>query len=230
MISPACAKHSAKLGGEGKGISHEETRTIGDGDIEFSKTPWKTDFASGEINAEFSCAVNPNKNPACDVEAPNGLKITHNLVLEMVVTEEWHPKNRPTQVTSTGAARILRTQFHLLLTNTPGLGIAWDEETPPVYEDVPPSPPQYAQMTNLSADELSTLNGEMEEFHLDPNTGRSSIAAGPSTSSLPPYSAENYYPQRPRGGFTVDDLLSGPSEREPTPEEEQQDDVEVVHS
>lgn len=44
----------------------------------------------------------------------------------------------------TGAARVLRMQFKLIVTERSGLGIAWDDEVPPTYEDVSAlSPPTY---------------------------------------------------------------------------------------
>ncbi|KAI5957969.1 LDB19 [Candida theae] len=44
----------------------------------------------------------------------------------------------------TGAARVLRMQFKLPFTERSGLGIAWDDEVPPTYEDVRTlSPPNY---------------------------------------------------------------------------------------
>ncbi|KAI5950412.1 LDB19 [Candida margitis] len=51
----------------------------------------------------------------------------------------------------TGAARVLRMQFKLPITERSGLGIAWDDEVPPTYEDVRTlSPPNYQdQSINL---------------------------------------------------------------------------------
>lgn len=46
-------------------------------------------------------------------------------------------------VTPTGAARVLRMQFRLTVSDRSGLGISWDEETPPVYENIPAAPPTY---------------------------------------------------------------------------------------
>ncbi|EMG49671.1 LDB19 Protein LDB19 [Candida maltosa Xu316] len=44
----------------------------------------------------------------------------------------------------TGAARVLRMQFKLPITERSGLGIAWDDEVPPTYQDVSSlSPPTY---------------------------------------------------------------------------------------
>lgn len=44
----------------------------------------------------------------------------------------------------TGAARVLRMQFRLNITERSGLGISWDEEVPPIYQDVKQvAPPTY---------------------------------------------------------------------------------------
>jgi arrestin-related trafficking adapter 1 len=248
MISPACAKHAAKLGGTGKGILHEDIRTIGEADINYHKTPWKSDFDAGEVDAEFNCAINPVKHPVCDVEAPNGLSITHTLVVEMVVAEDWSPKNKPSQVTPTGSARILRTQFHLLLTERPGLGISWDEETPPVYEDVPASPPHYQGMTDF---DLAEIGGQMEEIHFDPNTNQIASTASSSSSSSAAAAAAGARPSTAgsgtsggarnsadipaysRGRFIldVDDLLSGPPEtRRESTTEAAHEDIQIVQA
>ncbi|CDF90581.1 related to Protein LDB19 [Zygosaccharomyces bailii ISA1307] len=51
----------------------------------------------------------------------------------------------------TGAARVLRMQFRINLTERSGLGISWDEEVPPIYQDVKMlSPPSYASSISKS--------------------------------------------------------------------------------
>ncbi|EOD48520.1 Arrestin (or s-antigen) n-terminal domain protein [Neofusicoccum parvum] len=156
FVSPACPKHIAKVGGEGKGIIHEDTRVIGSDDV---KHGWKTDIQNDSIEVEFNAMVNPLLKPTCDVQAENGLEVKHNLVVEMVVAEEWAPDNKPTQVTPTGAARVLRTQFNLVLTERAGLGISWDEEQPPMYEDIPDSPPTYSEeLAPRMSDEIERLS------------------------------------------------------------------------
>jgi len=229
MVSPACAKHAPKIGGEGKGLLHEDVRTIGEGEVNQHKNPWKNDFDAGDVEAIFQCAVNPTRKPVCHTEAPNGLSVSHNLVVEMVVAEEWTPRNRPSQVTPTGAARILRSQFHLMLTERPGLGISWDEETPPVYEDVPESPPHYASMTDF---DLNAVGGQIEELHLDPNTNQFTTTTASSSNAHPPsYTSGSEQPSA-RGRFVlnVDDLLEGPPERPPSVHEEEEDDVQIVNT
>ncbi|KAF2743577.1 hypothetical protein M011DRAFT_410244 [Sporormia fimetaria CBS 119925] len=140
FIAPACTKHASKVGGEGKGVLHEDVHVIANEEV---KHGWKTDFEQGNIDVEFRAAVDPTRKPVCDMEAPTGMSVKHNLIIEMVVAEEWAPLKKLHQATPTGAARVLRTQFHIVLTERCGMGISWDEEQPPLYEDVPCSPPTY---------------------------------------------------------------------------------------
>jgi len=157
FVAPACSKHAQKVGGEGKGVLHEDMHVIASEEV---KHGWKTDFDQGNIDAEFRAACNPSLNPICDMESPNGMQVKHNLIVEMVVAEEWAPLKKLNQATPTGAARVLRTQFHLILTERAGLGISWDEEQPPMYEDVPASPPTYVDDFDVAhlEDEVGHLN------------------------------------------------------------------------
>lgn len=161
FVAPACPKHAQKVGGEGKGILHDEMRIIAHQDV---KDGWKTDFEEGNVDVEFKAAVKAALKPLCDVESPNGLSVTHNLVIEMVVAEEWAPLKKPNQATPTGAARVLRMQFHIVLTERSGLGVSWDEEQPPMYEDVPASPPTYTQMEDFNIEEL---DNEVDRLRLE---------------------------------------------------------------
>lgn len=208
MISPACPKHAQKVGGEGKGVLHEDTRIVGEEEVKYEKNPWKSDFDAGDVDCEFQAVVNPSLNPVCDVTAPNGLSITHNLVIEMVVAEEWVPLKKTHQVTPTGAARILRMHFHLIMTERAGMGISWDEETPPVYEDVPASPPSYTNMEDYDLAEL----GHIEDLQL--GELRRPTVAGPSNVRRESSRASSS-PARPsssRGRLTTADLLEEPPE------------------
>lgn len=47
---------------------------------------------------------------------------------------------------------MLRMQFKVILTERSGMGISWDEEMPPMYEDVPISPPGYTKMEDWEGD------------------------------------------------------------------------------
>ena len=224
--SPACPKHQAKVSNDSGGIIHEDTRVIGENEVSYYRTPWKTDFDAGEVEAEFHPMINPTLKPVCDVDTPSGLSVTHTLVIEMVVAEEWAPNRRPHQATPTGAARILRMSFHLYLTERAGMGISWDEETPPVYEDVPASPPGYHN--TVEDFDLAELEGQIDDFVLNepvqqPPSSRPTSWAGPGSGepsrlSLSQRLAASASSQvrsasgsRSRIAITADDLLSEPN-------------------
>ncbi|KAI9736881.1 MAG: hypothetical protein M1818_005932 [Claussenomyces sp. TS43310] len=146
VIAPACRKHAAKAGAatdEKKGVAHSEVRTL---NMEELKSGWKCDYSaqgSGSIDMEFPFSIRANSNPVCDMKAEDGTEVSHSLVVEMIVAEEIAPLKRPSNVTPTGAARVLRMHFNTIVTERGGMGISWDEEQPPLYDDVPASPPGY---------------------------------------------------------------------------------------
>ncbi|KAL8932982.1 MAG: hypothetical protein Q9216_006579 [Gyalolechia sp. 2 TL-2023] len=154
-VSPACPKHAHKIGGEGKGQQHEDIRMIGNDSL---KKGWKTDFdavGGGQIEMEFPASVRSNSNPVCDVDSPTGLVVTHNLIVEIIVAEEHAKGTNAKHCVPTGSARVLRTQFKVVVTERGGLGVSWDEEIPPMYEDVPISPPGYkTTVTDYQGEEL----------------------------------------------------------------------------
>ena len=96
-------------------------------------------------------------------------------------------------------------QFNLLLTERSGLGISWDEEMPPMYEDVPASPPGYTLLDGSSSIEdyrgspLLPLEPEeldrMDSLRLDSDSVHSSR-----------------HSSRGRTRLTADDLTAGPSD------------------
>ena len=157
-MSSACAKHAHKVGGGGKGVLHQDTRIIGYREM---RSGWKTDYdghasadmaVDGQIKMAFQAAINPDANQVCDVESAAGTAgtavtaVTHNFVLELLVSEDFCPNRNTKLITPTGAARVLRMIFKVIVTAHRGLGISWDQEQPPMYTDVPPSPPHYTHI------------------------------------------------------------------------------------
>ena len=142
MVTPPCSKHGHKVGGDGKALQHQDERTVESDEL---KTGWKSDFDTqgGEITLEFDARLSPSRHPPCDMDSPAGLAVKHNLVIELIIAEEFCPNRNTSLITPTGAARVLRMQFGINVTERAGMGISWDEEMPPVYEDVPDSPPRY---------------------------------------------------------------------------------------
>ena len=161
VTSTPCSQHTGKVK-DGKAIQYTDTVTLGTGEL---KTGWKTDFdtTGGEILCEWEASVttSPKHKVVCDVESQSGMKVNHNLVIELIVAEEFVPNRNSQMITPTGAARVLRMQFGLHITQRAGMGISWDEEMPPMYEDIPASPPGYG-----SADRAHGAWGgaEMEDY------------------------------------------------------------------
>jgi len=165
-IAPACGRHSPKLGDnpeqqqQKKGVIRTETRVIGEKTM-FSG--WKSNYmsttdSSVELELEYNLAKHAKF--ACDTKCRDGTEITHQLMVEMVVSQEWAPVNKPALVTHTGVGRILRMHFGTILTERAGIGISWDNEAPPIYQDVPPSPPAYSHETYLDGE--SSIDEIME--------------------------------------------------------------------
>lgn len=148
----------------------EEVRTVGSGEI---KTGWKSNFdGKGVIELLGDVSTHNLGQLSCNLDDPVlGLLIKHVLVVELVVAEEASPTKSSKQSIPTGAARVLRMQFNLVITDRSGLGIAWDDEVPPTYEDVPLSPPDYdiiaslPKLEEVQQPELSALSSIHSSIH-----------------------------------------------------------------
>ncbi|KAI6245127.1 hypothetical protein HI914_06613 [Erysiphe necator] len=145
IFSPGCGKHLAKQVKkiEGKGVSHTDVRVIGENCYRMG---WKANYTKspGRIEMEFPCAIRPGARPICDLKTQDGIEVSHSLIVQMIFVEETVSLIRsPIEATSTGSARVLRMNFNMTVTEHSGLGISWDEEQPPLYENVPASPPGY---------------------------------------------------------------------------------------
>ena len=210
MISVPCPKHVHKVA-SGKALKlPQDNKILGHGEM---KSGWKTDFDTpgGEIYLETEAAVSTKagQRGVCDVNSEAGLEVKHVLIIELIVAEEYVPKKNKSVITPTGAARILRMQFNTIVTERAGMGISWDEEMPPMYEDVPESPPTYpsgeATNSSFAAGYVVDYEGPELEFGdlervvsenpteppryrevntIDANTSLSSRADAPSSSTI----------------------------------------------
>lgn len=175
-VAPACERHTAKENGPQQGttvkksVHRTETRVIGEKSL-FGG--WKSNYAGPDdstIEMELEYSLGRHFRYSCDnktVDTTSGVggsssssEVTHQLMVEMVVSQEWAPVGKPSQVTQTGIGRILRMHFATVLTERAGIGISWDNEAPPIYQDVPPSPPAYTE-------EIGDLMEHMEPCSLD---------------------------------------------------------------
>ena len=148
--APACERHvpADAEGEEQKSVARSETRCLGE---KHMHEGWKSDYGGtdGTVDLEFDYSVTQLKpyskdfKYACDSKAADGTQVTHSLLVELVVSKEHAPEHRPQLSAPTGTGRVLRMHFAVVMTDHAGMGVSWDNESPPVYWDVPPSPPGY---------------------------------------------------------------------------------------
>lgn len=160
VIAPACEKHAPKEQATAdpadpakKGVERTDSRIIGEHTL---FKGWKSNYSSAtDANVEFeldwglgkkleeSSKGKKHKRYACDANCADGTEVTHQLEVEMVVSQEYAPAHKLDMVTLTGVGRIMRMHFNIILTEPAGMGISWDNEAPPIYSMVPASPPAY---------------------------------------------------------------------------------------
>ncbi|KAF2863137.1 hypothetical protein K470DRAFT_262267 [Piedraia hortae CBS 480.64] len=107
------------------------------------KEGWKNNHEDEQIELETRISLNPSLHALCDVRSDDGFKLWHVLTLEGFVAEERRSKTKPNKSTPTGLARSMTARFDLIVTKRAGMGIAWNDEAPPTYDNVPESPPVY---------------------------------------------------------------------------------------
>ncbi|KAH0598106.1 hypothetical protein MHUMG1_04478 [Metarhizium humberi] len=174
-IAPACDRHApassaaaadADADNEAKrGAPRTETRILGEKQLHEG---WKSDYSGndGTVDFEFDYAVNQprthGKEPryACGLKTQDGTEVSHALHIELIVSKEFAPEGKTHLAAQTGTGRILRMHFAVNLTEYPGLGVSWDNEAPPVYQDVPPSPPAYPAEPPIEYDDLEELDAQ----------------------------------------------------------------------
>ncbi|KAI9148044.1 LDB19 [Paramyrothecium foliicola] len=190
-IAPACKAHTpaAAPGEESskKGLPRSEIRVLGEKHIHDG---WKSDFSGtdGTVDFEFDYHVDqirPNGREvklACDAKSQDGTEVSHSLVVEMIVSKEYAPVGKPQLATQTGTGRILRMHYAVNMTDYPGLGVSWDNESPPVYQDVPPSPPEYSGECPIEYGDLEALDASRRSS-LQPLDASSSAESSARTSA-----------------------------------------------
>lgn len=178
-IAPACDRHLVTAGiveGDLKGILRSETRVIGEKSMHDG---WKSDYSGhdGTVDMEIDFSVNQMTSTrgspkelkyVCDTKTEDGTEVTHSLLVELIVSKEYAQEGKTHQATPTGTGRILRMHFGVILTEYPGMGVSWDNEAPPIYEDVPPSPPCYVvDECPIDYEDLEPLYARRESVETD---------------------------------------------------------------
>lgn len=199
-VAPGCDRHVPSITAEPekKSLLRNEIRLLGE---KHMHEGWKSDYSGsdGTVDMEFDYSVNQHRphnresKYACDVKTKDGTEVTHSLQIELVVSKEYAPEGKPQMATQTGTGRILRMHYAVVLTDHPGMGVSWDNEAPPVYQDVPPSPPgypnpqeppiEYADLERLDAIHLSALSSPQPSPQSSPGSSpQSSPQSSPRQS------------------------------------------------
>ncbi|KAJ5849196.1 hypothetical protein N7534_007885 [Penicillium rubens] len=143
MASRACKTHICKTPNEGNCAIRQKTRVIGKNEL---ISGWKVNFdsAGGDIGIQLDASINPTANALCDAEGYDGLGVKHDLVIELVTTEDFSINRKNKFVTQYCATHVLRSCFKLCITERSGHRTSSHADMPPVYEDVPARPPVYS--------------------------------------------------------------------------------------
>lgn len=99
------------------------------------------------------------------MKSATGLIVNHTLAIDIVLAEEQLIGKNTKFSSLTGVARVLKMKFGVILTERSGMGISWDEEQPPTYEDVPVSPPGYTALEEYNGEPIPREGlGRLEEI------------------------------------------------------------------
>lgn len=153
-VAPACDRHltgASVAQDDIKGTNRSETRVIGE---KSTHDGWKSDYTGHDgtvdMEMEFGVGADPSRSGmskgiryACDTKTSQGTEVSHSLLVQLIVSKEFAAEGKTHATTPTGTGRILHMNFAVVLTEAPGAGVSWDNEAPPVYQHVPPSPPNY---------------------------------------------------------------------------------------
>lgn len=148
-IAEPCEQHARGLEKtEEKNAVRRKVRTLGSKDL---YECWSSPDEDGTVDMEFSysirqdSALGPRLKYTSDMKTPNGARVNHSLVLELILIKEIFPEGRPELAMRTGTARILSLPYRVLLTDESGMKPAFNEEIPPSYQDVFVHPPTYKE-------------------------------------------------------------------------------------
>ena len=122
--SPACPNHKNKLTSKTSptdilGIQNQDVKVLTCGEL---RSGWNIETAADETGIEKAWAsvtiVIDIASASCDVDNGNGIKVTHALLVEIIVGEEvWNPSlgnKSKGNWQATGIARVLRMSFNLV--------------------------------------------------------------------------------------------------------------------
>ena len=165
VIFPVCPQHANLVPStaviENGGLLYQDVRQLTCGDLRSGWEILSLDEADdGDVTktqARMTLHVS-TMSAECNMDSDK-VSVSHAFVIEIVVGEEnFHPAVVRAKTVlqpegkwqSSGAARVLRMTYNLIVTARGGLGISWDEEIPPKYDDIASNtPPPFDRIAPL---------------------------------------------------------------------------------
>ncbi|GAO15281.1 uncharacterized protein UV8b_04905 [Ustilaginoidea virens] len=186
-VAPACPRHASGGSQDQQprraAAERTETRILAEKQMHEG---WKSDYSGNDGTVEFEfdyslAQLRTARNArdakyACDLRTDDGTEVSHALQIELIVSKEFAPEGKPHLAAQTGTGRILRMHFAVNLTEYPGMGVSWDNEAPPVYQDVPPSPPGYPCEPPIEYEDLEELDALRQGSRSEPGSRRPSAS------------------------------------------------------
>ncbi|OLL26310.1 hypothetical protein NEOLI_000387 [Neolecta irregularis DAH-3] len=123
IVSLPCFQHAHHTSSHG--FVHEEKKIVGAGRI--SKGFKYIDAQKSECHMEFEFFS--GQEAASDVSGPSGIEISHDMTLDFTVLLARKGAGLST--------RVLSMKCPVVISSRPGMGISWDNETPPMYGTIP---------------------------------------------------------------------------------------------
>lgn len=139
MVVLVCGWYSFRLGDSEEGVQFKKGIVCSDMWIIGEKMlflGWKSDYISvNDVKVEFELEYSLGKYVrfVCDIKSQDGIEVSYQLMVEMVVFQEWVLVNKFFLVIYIGVGCILCMYFGIILMECGGIGISWDNEVLFIY-------------------------------------------------------------------------------------------------
>ena len=189
VMFPVCSQHTNLVPStavfENGSLLHQDVRQLTCGDL---RSGWEIlplgEADGGDVTktqARMTLHV-CTTSAECNMDSDKA-SVSHAFVIEIVVGEEvLHPAIAKAKTASqslgkwqpSGAARVLRMTYNLIVTARGGLGISWDEEIPPKYDDIASNTPP--PFDRIVPGHNSSGSPTPAEFNVQAGHGHSRVA------------------------------------------------------
>ncbi|UPL01492.1 hypothetical protein LCI18_012426 [Fusarium solani-melongenae] len=153
-IAIPCERHRCSVTESGsEGFVRRKTRTLGKGGI---YNGWEENAAEGTAGLELDFDIRQSSNGpgsaySYDTKSPDGTKVTHALVIELVFVKEHFPQGHLDSAIRTGVGRIITLTYLVVLADDQSIAPGWVVESLPSYQEEWVNPPGYGEGEPLTS-------------------------------------------------------------------------------